>query len=251
MISFSLLRRSSHRLIRRCLAALLPRSAAVLVLGIILCGLSAGCGDDDGGFKPALEILPASSPENVLNNLAVCYMRRDSGQLALLLDDDFVFRFTEYDILRHPGSVPQEGVWSKSDELEVTGYMFDRYGAPADSLPSITEIEMVLKSSGTSAQCNLIGAPPGTIEMTAHLSFTVRQRTPKEDLVVASLPLFYFVPSGPDSARTWKLWMVEDDMPKPGRQVFAAPGDGHTTVPVLQASWGWVKALYWSYKREH
>ena len=84
---------------------------AVLAVALLL----SGCGDDNGaGFKPELVMLPPSSPDNVLNNMVVCYNERDIDQLTEVLDEDFTFRFTQHDMQHYDEMLPDGGIWGKS-----------------------------------------------------------------------------------------------------------------------------------------
>jgi hypothetical protein len=239
-------------LIRDKSVASLAPVAAGLLLGIFLCGIHTGCGDDNNGagFKPAPVVLPPSSPDNVMNNLVVCYNNRDIGQLADIFHEDFAFRFTEHDMLQYAELFPVGGVWGKSEELQTTGFMFDRRGAPADSMLSIANISITLNPSTGSVPCNLVGAPPGTIEKMGYLRLNVTHKTPDMALSVISRPLFYFVPDNPDSAKTWKIWMIEDEEPADAALGLGSPSTS-TPVPIERVSWGWLRGLYWHYLQDH
>jgi hypothetical protein len=219
--------------------------AAGLLLSIFLCCIFTGCGEDNSvGFKPAPVVLPPSSPDNVLNNLVVCYNDRDTTQLDDILHDDFVFNFTQEDRQGYDEILPEDGVWGKNRELRTTAFMFERCDAPIDSILSTKDIDITLSPSGTAVPCNLVGAPPGTIERLAYLRLRVSYKRADAVLLVVSRPLFYFVPDNPDSTKTWKIWMIEDGEPD---EVLLRTGGSSENfpVPVEKISWGWLRVMYW------
>jgi hypothetical protein len=205
-----------------------------------------GCGNDEGAFKPAPVILDPSSPDNVLNNLAVSYDGRDMEEFGKLLDGGFTFRFTHHDVVQFEELVPDEGQWSRSEEIETTDFMFSLHGAPDETYLSIKEIDMDVIPSVSAVPCNMVGAPPGTVEKTAQLRLTVKQKRPDRDLVVITRPLFYFAPDSSSTPVTWKIWMIEDDIEVAEPNAVFRAADGRTPVPIEEVSWGFVKGLYWS-----
>ena len=99
----------------------LPAVTAIALLAV----LAWGCGDDPtcadcppGDDHPVY--LPQTSPENVINNLRVSYLRREIGPYAKLLAPDFRFYFQSADI---PPGLPCE-YWNRDEDSTGTGALF-------------------------------------------------------------------------------------------------------------------------------
>ena len=217
-------------------------------LSVFLFLLAPGCGDDDGGFKPEDIFRELTSPEDVLHNFEAAYNEMDYGHYAALIRDDFTFVFLDGD-LGSPG-VPPSGVWGKADELHTHQNMLDTaYTPPAEPQTKIENMQLELAISGELKVSNLDGAPAGTLE--GLVTFDLQLNTVGEIIyLVNSRPLFYFVPNDPDSARAWQIWKIEDAGWDHAALKPDDPGDGSITVPVRHISWGYLKGLYWSYKRD-
>jgi ketosteroid isomerase-like protein len=77
------------------------KSRSVVVLAILgMATLTLSCSDDkstnsNGGEQDSY--LPRTSPENLLENLLLAYKHRDVAQFNSLLDEEFVFHFSEED----------------------------------------------------------------------------------------------------------------------------------------------------------
>jgi hypothetical protein len=167
-------------------------------------------------------------------------------EFAELLDSGFTFHFTHHDVTQFEELIPEQGQWSRSEEIETTDFMFSLHGAPDETFLSIKEIDMEVTPSVSATPCNMLGAPPGTVEKTAQLRLTVKQKRPDRDLVVITRPLFYFAPDSSAAPVTWKIWMIEDDIEIAEPREVLATDAGRAPVPIKEVSWGYVKGLYWS-----
>ena len=98
----------------------LPLLAVLLVMPI------SSCSDDDSNpVKPkaGYKTLDADGPrDNVLNNLQFAYNDRNISRYDELLDQDFIFYFSEYDFQN--GLVTVE-YWSRAAEINANKNIFD------------------------------------------------------------------------------------------------------------------------------
>lgn len=95
-------------------------AAAITLLAV----LAWGCGEDPDCVTCHHEVLPKylpqTSPENVVNNLAASYERREIDQYGVLLDPQFIFKFQTADI---PSDLERD-YWNRDEDSTGTGALF-------------------------------------------------------------------------------------------------------------------------------
>jgi hypothetical protein len=80
--------------------------------------------------------------DDVFHNLLEAYKQMNIVQYDRLLDEEFIFHFSQADI---ENGLPQEQ-WGRADELRSTEHMFSRY--EDEKYGAITSIDLILDKSG-------------------------------------------------------------------------------------------------------
>jgi hypothetical protein len=149
---------------------------------------------------PPREYLPQTSPENVVNNLATSYERREIEQYAKLLDPTFIFKFQTPDI---PEDLPRD-YWNRDEDSTGTGALFDAL------IVSSIALDLGAYSSEDAGRPDL---PGGKRIRLTHVKLTVDQSNGLTYVVDGSIQDMYFrkgsVEAGTDST-FWYLVEWQD-----------------------------------------
>jgi hypothetical protein len=188
----------------------------------------AGCGDDDGNYKPVDPYRSITSPENVIYNFALSFDKMNYDKFAPLIHEDFTHVFTEDDVHNYPGYIPQDGIWGKAEFLSAVEIMLtpEQYSCP-DYLEA-DNVSLDLAFSGDPAVTSEEGVPPGTIKGFVTLDLRVNT-VGTTDYLVNSRPAFYFAPDSTSMPVRYYLWRIDD---APFGQPTSSASDGHAQAGV-------------------
>ena len=118
---------------------------AVLAAAIIMPAFNSCIFDADTAPPPLVPpgptYLPLNKRDNVLHNLKTSYNQRQIEPYDQLLDDNFIFHFSQADFKDGNVSVAQ---WGRIDEIGTTANMFDPTYTPPDGSP-ISSINLTLE----------------------------------------------------------------------------------------------------------
>ena len=100
--------------------------------------LTLACGEEEGVTPRVPDRLEATSPANVLKNVAISFNQSNIDLLKAMLSTDFVFYFDPRDVgASPPGShyrIPES--WSYTDFWQVLNNMFDEAYSISLSIPT-------------------------------------------------------------------------------------------------------------------
>ena len=171
----------------------------VQVAGIAgaVCVLAAGCifnPGSGGGGGPTHKILPRTSPENVVNNIAAVYELRDVTQYDSLLTDAYVFRFQEADIRTGaPDSIGHAQEILFAEKLFVSGA-----GGENPAASRIT-FSYTISAIGDDPRLGHTGWKRYTVQTTVKVGFSNGN-----EIEVNSPAEFYFK-QDPEGSGLWRL----------------------------------------------
>lgn len=111
---------------------------AVIIAGIIMVSCSNPFGTDGGGGGGGGEI-SRKSPDALVNFFIYAYQNRDLDLYDMALDDRFLFELDPVDAEKQ-GLPPDRPWWGKTEDLRITGRMFDPNFVPHDSVPKVLSI---------------------------------------------------------------------------------------------------------------
>ncbi len=214
----------------------MKRFVQFAVFAVVVVFAFKGCifapGTDDP--VPPKEYLPQTSPENVVNNLATSYERREIEQYAKLLDPEFIFKFQTADV---PEGLERD-YWNRDEDSTGTGALFD-----ATTLVSTITLDLGAYESEDAGRPDL---PGGRRIRLTHVKLEVEQVDGITYLVQGDIQDMYFrkgsVEAGTDSTY-WYLVEWQDLVGGGG-----APSRGLTPVAsdpsggVQDANWGQILA---------
>ena len=207
------------------------------------------CSDDDSNpvkpKEPAYKCLEVICPrDNVLHNLQSAYNDRNISRYDELLDNDFVFYFSVYDV--QYGYVSSE-YWSRAAEINANKNIFDpNYSNPTQE--PVQDIDLSLAYLSGDDEWTPIPAPdqvkyPGetwyqkivTYNLTVQLSgeFQYRGLNKQAEFTVRAATV--------ESKQVWRIVVWRDDT---GTGLDVLNGAGRLARVVEERTWGEVKSLY-------
>jgi hypothetical protein len=182
---------------------------SLATLCLIVCLLVAGCGDDDGNYKPVDPYRSITSPENVIYNFALSFNKMNHAKFAPLIHEDFTYEFTEEDLQNLPGRVPQDGIWGKAEFLSAVDKMLSPGKYSCSGQIEVDNLLLELAFSGNPEAAGEEGAPPGTLR--GFVTFDLCVDTIGDtDYLVNSRPAFYFAPDSSSTPVLYHIWRIED-----------------------------------------
>jgi hypothetical protein len=204
------------------------------------------CSGDDDAVKPkeeAYKCLEATCPrDNVLHNLQSAYNDRNISRYDELLDDDFVFYFSDEDVLN---GTPQ--YWSRAAEINANKNMFDpNYSNPTQE--PVQDIDLTLVYTQGDDQWTPVPAPdqvrfPGETWYQKIVTYNIVIKMPGDFQYVGlnKQADFTLRAATKDSKQYWKIVVWRDDV---GAGVRDLADLGRTAGVVEQSTWGRMKALF-------
>ncbi len=207
----------------------------VLVAILGMATLTLSCSDDKGTNSNGGEqdpYLPRTSPENLLDNLLLTYEHRDAAQFDSLLDEEFVFHFSEED--------QDIGVrLLRAAEIPIHEGMFDSEMIQALDL-SFTAGDITLDEERTTPEDSVWVATLSNVDLYLFGKFPqFPDEGPWGFEMENGRERFWFHRSGevdPDSGEP--IWTIVEWRELTGKSdVSASPA-------VEQTSWGEIKALF-------
>jgi hypothetical protein len=209
-------------------------TAGCLIAAVLLI---VGCGDDDPRYRPTspgdqtLKFKNLQNKDDVLHNLALAYNQRDIEEFEKLLDDDFIFIFSETD--HNSGETPQQ--WARIDEINANQQIFD---PNLDSGKRVLSIELSLDCPADNWK-TLPPSPdhPGESWYTKTVDYFLVVNT-ADDWEHRAIGLqAQFTIRQDDSTGRWQVILWRDDV---GSQTVLSPG----RTAVEETTWGGIKAQY-------
>jgi len=221
-----------------------------LILVIACAGLLpiGSCSDDTVDppppDRPFYKDLSADGPrDNGLYNLQLAYNDRNITRYDELLDADFVFFFSEYDVLN--GTV---AYWSRASEINANKNLFDpNYSNPVQE--PVQDIDLSLVYPAGDDQWTQITPEdqvkyPGETWYTKSVIYELTIQLPGDFQYVARNREADFVVrvATKDTKQYWRIVVWEDDT----GAGFSGLARGGAGAPAVEPStWGRIKTLYW------
>jgi hypothetical protein len=220
------------------------RRLAGLVLTLILI-VTASCSDDsDNGVQPQPSPYKAlTQKDHVLFNLQLAYTNRNLAEFTKLLDEGFVFHFSQADF--KDGSVGVEQ-WEVDAELASVVNMFDEnFSKPG--VDPISKIDLTLKYVEGDNAWN----PVTPDDQTTYPDETWYEKTVSYNLICTAgyidytglniLASFIVRQSTVEGKTIWRIISWRDDTLNRSARVLQGGPQG---ALVEDSTWGKVKALY-------
>ena len=204
----------------------LSRSATLALLLVATALFPAGCifSPDQGGPPPPPDFWADTSPENVIHNIAACYIARSTVRYEEVLATGYVFRFLRADITTgDPDSL------TRPEEMNFAEHLFDS-GKPEQSLLPATKISLrtVITSHDADARFGHAGWMKYVVETDMTLDFA------NGDKQTIAAPALWYFRQQPDSSGHWKLAEWEDQPSgssgAPSRNDSKAAASGSSTT---------------------
>ncbi len=101
----------------------------VIIASVAVALLTLACGGEVGVTPGVPDRVEATSPANVLMNVAISFNNRDINLLKAMLSENFVFYFDPRDIGQNPPGKPEYKIpesWSYAEFWQVLNNMFDK-----------------------------------------------------------------------------------------------------------------------------
>lgn len=207
-------------------------------------GILSGCGDDDKGTAPEIEIYkPQTSVENVLDNLVEAYERREMLEYEKLFDPmNFHFVFSVQDTEENP-DLPEE--YDFLDDQASTKSMFED-----EDVESITvDYQIGAPVLATEGDLGSHDFPAGTMKVTvSEVYLTVEARTEGSGEstfyeVEGDQAIFFLHPHPTKRVNGLPVWyVVEWRDVTIGRVTLSE--FGNTDMMTITTSWGTIKNNY-------
>jgi hypothetical protein len=205
------------------------------------------CSDDDVG--PPLEprevykSLDTDSPrDNVLFNLQTAYNDRNINRYDELLDDDFVFYFSDEDVLN---GFPH--YWSRAAEINANKNMFDPNYSNPNQQP-VQDLDLILTYPGGDDQWTPFDAPdqvkyPGETWYTKTVTYNLTLTLPGDFQYISHNKQADFTlrAATKDSKQYWKIVVWRDDTGTGFAGLDRAEWSASASQP---ATWGQIKAVF-------
>ena len=185
--------------------------------------------------EPPIDYKDQTSPENVVNNLAASYERREIEPYAVLLDPQFIFRFQTKDV---PVGLERD-YWNRDEDSTGTAALFN-----ATTEVSKISLELGAYSSVDAGRVDMPGAK--RIRLT-NVKLEVEQFNGTTFVVQGDIQDMYFrrgrVEVGTDSTK-WYLaeWQDQTGGGAPSRGLTPLASD--PAGGAQDASWGQILADY-------
>ena len=220
----------------------LPLLAVLLVMPIWSCS-----DDDSNPVKPkaGYKTLDADGPrDNVLNNLQFAYNDRNISRYDELLDQDFIFYFSEYDFQN--GLVTVE-YWSRAAEINANKNIFDpNYSNPTQE--PVQDIDISLAYLSGDDEWTPIPAPdqvrfPGETWYTKTVTYNLTVTLPGDFQYICHNKQADFTlrAATKDSKQSWKIVVWRDDT----GTGFNGVDRARRAVKVTEErTWGAIKSVY-------
>ncbi len=110
----------------------------VIIASVAVAVLTLACGEEEGVTPRVPDRVEATTPANVLENVAFSFNHRDINLLKAMLSTEFVFYFDPRDVGKNPpGStyiIPES--WSYTEFWNALGNMFDKAYSINLSIPT-------------------------------------------------------------------------------------------------------------------
>jgi hypothetical protein len=136
----------------------MKRIAAVILVGVFVLGFNSCILDPKEGTKPPTPKAPYKAldgeRDNVLFNLQKAYVERNIEKYAELLDQGFLFHFSQTDIDNH---VVDHSPWDRTEELSANRNMFNP-NFTKEGVDPVSDIDLTLTYPAGDATWTLI--PP-------------------------------------------------------------------------------------------
>ena len=205
------------------------------------------CGGDDDPVKPkeeAYKCLEATCPrDNVLKNLQSAYNDRNISRYDELLDDDFVFYFSDEDVLN--GTVNSE-YWSRAAEINANKNMFDPNYSNPNQEP-VQDIDLALVYTGGDDQWTQITPEdqvkyPGETWYTKTVTYNIVIKMPGDFQYVGlnKQADFTLRAATKDSKQYWTIVIWRDDMGSSSRGLTW----GAQSSAISETTWGKIKEVF-------
>lgn len=237
MFARSIVRRGASRE----LAAVCFVIALVILLGF-------ACSDDPQ--KPPTPVKTSNfqdltERDHVLSNLIFAYNERNHTEMNELLDDNFIFYFSRYDVVRRY----TQRLWDKSGEMAATGVIFDTdYNGPY----RVLDTDVML--SYTEGDADWTAVPPRDDLKYAGETWYYKEASYRVKIVAEVLPdtityyAAYFragftvrqVDVG--GKNVWRLVECRDDLDA----AFTGGARAGETSASQEVTWGRIKQLFYS-----
>ena len=144
---------------------------------------------------PPAKVLPTTSPENVIHNLRVSWIRKDIDEYSSLLRHDFIFRFQERD-----AQTIGEDRWDRSQDSTAVHRLFTAH--------DIGDIRIMLYHSGAKDPTEP-GFPEGTRHIRVSPTDLEVELDPDITLVVkGDIQDFFFLQGDPTHGESPDAWYI-------------------------------------------
>ncbi len=111
----------------------------VITASIVVAVLTLACGEEEGVTPRVPDRVEATTPANVLKNVAISFNQRDINLLKAMLSTDFVFYFDPRDVAQSPPGKPEYKIpasWSYTEFWPAVNNMFDEAYSINLSIPT-------------------------------------------------------------------------------------------------------------------
>lgn len=221
------------------------RKRILLIILTLAVAVVSSCSDDsdEGIVAPPSKYKDLSERDHVLINLEHSYNDRNLGRLTEILDNDFVFYFSEADV--RDGRVPVES-WVRASEVTATTNLFDPSYHGVWAPVSAIDLHLTYSDSDTSWKAvtpedEVTYADETWYEKTVRYTLTVQSG--EVSLVGENIEALFVVRSHVVDGRTkWRLVEWHDDVESSLRAYFARASD--SGVITEDTTWGVMKYLY-------
>ena len=111
----------------------------VIIASLAVAVLTLACGEEEGVTPQVPDRVEATSPANVLKNVAISFNQRDINLLKAMLSESFVFYFDPRDVGQSPPGKPYYKIpesWSRTEFLQAVKNMFGKAYSINLSIPT-------------------------------------------------------------------------------------------------------------------
>ncbi len=111
----------------------------VIIASVAVAVLTLACGEEEGVTPRVPDRVEATTPANVLKNVAISFNQRDINLLKAMLSENFVFYFDPRDVGRNPPGKPEYKIpesWSRTEFLSAANNMFRKAYRISLSIPT-------------------------------------------------------------------------------------------------------------------